>query len=199
MKNITTSGIGSSFYQHYPRIVVIAASKCKSKNNVMAVAWHMPISFNPPLYGISISEKRFSYGLIAESGEFTVNFMPNEKAEIVAAAGGTKGKEIDKFRTLGIKKEKGGVVDAPVLSDAYAAYECRLVSDEKYGDHHLLIGEIVATHCNEDVFTEGGTLNINNTMPVLYMGNDQYLDIENCSLETLDRELCVEKIKANKN
>lgn len=199
MKKITTSGIGSSFYQHYPRIAAVVASKAKNKTNVMAAAWHMPVSFNPPLYAISVSQKRFSYGLITKGKAFTVNFLPAEKAALVAAAGGTKGEEIDKFKELGIEKEDSSAVDAPILSDAYAVYECRLVSDEKIGDHHLLIGEIVSTRLQDSAFMEDGTLNINNIKPVLYMGNDQYLTLEEAALETLDRQLCASKMKNHRS
>jgi len=38
----------------------------------------------------------------------------------------------------------------PVLKDAYAAYECKLVDSKPYGDHLWIVGEIVAVHFLEE-------------------------------------------------
>jgi flavin reductase (DIM6/NTAB) family NADH-FMN oxidoreductase RutF len=72
----------------------------------MAVAWHTAISFKPPLYGVSISPKRFTYQLIVDSKEFGVNFLPFEAAELIASMGGSGGQEIDKFQNFNIAKSK---------------------------------------------------------------------------------------------
>ena len=69
MAKVIAEDIGG-YYQHYPRIAAIVTAQSKGKRNAMAVAWHMPITFNPPLYGVAISPKRFTYQLIAESKEF---------------------------------------------------------------------------------------------------------------------------------
>ena len=194
MKKIVGEGIGA-FYQHYPKIAVVVTASAGGRDNAMAAAWHMAVSKKPPLYCVAVSAGHFTYKLIAESGEFGLNFMPNTSAELVAALGGTKGSEIDKFQTFGIKKDKPLKTGVPVLADAYATFECKLVNDGGYSDHRLLIGEIVAVHYNEDVFMEDGSLNLEKVNPVLYMGNDKYLDLAGCKEQTLDRELCSDKLK----
>jgi len=79
MAKIITENIGG-FTQHYPKMAVIVTASSKGKDNAMTAAWHSSISRNPPLYGVSISPKRFTYQLIAESKEFAINFIPWEKA-----------------------------------------------------------------------------------------------------------------------
>ncbi len=129
-----------AFYQHYPEVAVIVTAHAVGRNNAMAVAWHMPVSKKPPLSAVSISPKRFTYELILESGEFGVNFLPNEEAGLVAAVGGSKGKEIDKFEAFKIKTDKPLKTAVPILKSAYAAYECKVVYDRLYGDHRLIVG-----------------------------------------------------------
>ena len=76
MTKVISEGIGA-FYQHYPRVAAIVTAHAKGKDNAMAAAWHMPISFNPPLYGVSVAAKRFTYQLIADSKEYYIRLYPS--------------------------------------------------------------------------------------------------------------------------
>jgi flavin reductase (DIM6/NTAB) family NADH-FMN oxidoreductase RutF len=188
MAKVVSEGIGA-FYQHHPNIACVVTAHSAGKNNAMAVGWHMPISFTPPLYGIAISPKRFTYQLIADSKEFGVNFLPFEAAELVASVGGSKGGETDKFRRFNIRRDKPLKTRVPVLKDAYAAYECRLVDDRSYGDHQLLVGEIIAVHMLPEAFTVDETLNLARVSPVLYLGHELYVTASAGMVKSLDRKL----------
>jgi flavin reductase (DIM6/NTAB) family NADH-FMN oxidoreductase RutF len=155
----------------------------------MAVAWHSAISFSPPLYGISISPKRFTYQLIIESKEFGVNFVPFKAAELVAAVGGSKGEEVDKFQGFDIAQDKPLKTRVPILKDAYAAYECKLVDHKTYGDHEWLVGEIVAVHFLEEAFTPEQVLDLSKVAPLLYLGAEFYLSSARDTLRLLDRQI----------
>ena len=155
----------------------------------MAVAWHTSISFKPPLYGVSISPKRFTYQLIIDSKEFGVNFLPLEAAELIASVGGSSGREIDKFQNFNIAKSNPVKTAVPILEVAYAAYECKLIDDRDYGDHRWLVGEIVAVHLNEETFTTGGIVDLNKVNPALYLGDEHYLTTAKDTIRHLDRKV----------
>ena len=195
MEKVISESIGA-FYQHYPRVAVIVTAHAGGRDNAMAVAWHTSISKNPPLYCIAVSPGHSTYKLIAQSKEFGVNFMPDTKAELVAAVGGSKGSEVDKFRAFCIAKDNPANTAVPILKDAYAAFECKLVDDRLYGDHRLLIGEIVVVHYLKEAFMEDGTLNLEKVSPVLYLGNEQYLNVADCRIRTVNREFCVEYLQS---
>jgi flavin reductase (DIM6/NTAB) family NADH-FMN oxidoreductase RutF len=187
--NKQVSGDIGKFYQHYPRTACVITARSAGVSNAMAVAWHTSISFSPPLFGVSISPKRFTYGLVAQSREFGVNFMPFARVELVASVGGSKGGEVDKFQRFQIGRDESVKTGVPILDDAYAAYECRLVDDRSFGDHQLLVGEVVAVHFDPAAFSVDGTLNLDRVGPVLYLGNDLYLTIQGETVERLDREV----------
>jgi len=155
----------------------------------MAVAWHAPISLQPPLYGVSISPKRFTYQLIADSKEFGINFLPFEAAELVASVGGSKGSEVDKFQRFNIAKNKPVMTAVPILEAAYAAYECQLVDDRSYGDHRWLVGEIVAVHWLEEVFTPDEVIDLDKVSSILYLGNELYVTTSRDTIRSLDRKV----------
>ena len=187
MDKVITEDIGA-FFQHYPKVAVIVTAQAGGRANAMAAAWHTSISFKPPLYGVAISPKRFTYQLIAESKEFGVNFLPFARAELIASVGGSKGYEIDKFQMFNIARDKPVKTAVPILKAAYAAYECKLVDDRGYGDHRWLVGEIVAVHLLREALTPEETLDLEKVSPILYLGHELYLTTSK-DIRYLDREV----------
>ena len=186
MPKIKSEEVGE-FYQHYPKVAAVLTVNAGGKRNAMAAAWHSAISFKPPLYGVAVAPKRFTYQLILESKEFGINFVPFEAAELVASVGGSGGKEIDKFIKFDIAEEKSLKTSVPILKDAYAAYECKLVDNRTYGDHVWVVGEIVALHFIDDVLTSKGTLDLDRLKPTLYLGAEFYMTTDRESVRLLDR------------
>ncbi len=187
MPKIKSEEVGE-FYQHYPKVAAVLTVSAGGNRNAMAAAWHSAISFKPPLYGVSVAPKRFTYQILLESKEFGINFMPFEAAELVASVGGSGGKEIDKFMRFDIAEEKPLRTSVPILKDAYAAYECKLVDNKAYGDHVWVVGEIVAVHYIDDFFTTEGTLDLSRLNPTLYLGAEVYITTDRKSVRLLDRD-----------
>lgn len=174
MGKVCVEGVGK-FYHHYPAVAAVVTARVGGKANAMAAAWHSALSFEPPLYGVAISPKRFSHDLILEAAEFGVNFLPFDRAGMIAAVGGSTGREVDKFEAFKIPEEKPALTSAPILAEAYAAYECKLVSHYAFGDHTWFVGEILMVHLLEEALTEEGVLNLEWVTPPLYLGADLYL------------------------
>jgi flavin reductase (DIM6/NTAB) family NADH-FMN oxidoreductase RutF len=186
MPKIVTEAIGK-FSHHYPKVAALITASAGGRDAVMTAAWHTFISLKPPLYGVAVTTKRFTYQLIMESREFGINFVPLEKASLAATIGGTSGRQIDKFERLGIEKEKALNTTAPVLKDAYATYECKLVDTRPYGDHIWMVGEIVAVHFLEEAFTPTEVLDLKKTKPLLYIGSDFYASTAKNSVSFVKR------------
>jgi flavin reductase (DIM6/NTAB) family NADH-FMN oxidoreductase RutF len=187
MPRIRTTSVGE-FYQHYPKVAAILTVNAGGKKNAMAAAWHSAVSFKPPLYGVAVAPKRYTYNLIVESGEFGINFVPFEAAELIASVGGSGGSQLEKFHKFNIAEEKPLNTKVPILSEAYAAYECKLVDNKTYGDHAWMVGEIVAVHFIDDLFTAKGTLDLSKLNPALYLGAELYITTARESLRLLERE-----------
>jgi len=186
MPKIVTEDIGK-FGQHYPKVAVIVTASVRGRDDAMTAAWHSAISFKPPLYGIAIAPKRYTYQLITESREFGINFITSKKASLAAAIGGTSGQQMDKFERFNIQKEKPLKTSAPILKDAYAAYECKLVDSKPYGDHIWIVGEVVAVHFLEKAFTPAEILDLDKIKPLLYLGSDFYASTDKNSVSYVKR------------
>lgn len=188
MAKVSVEG-AAGYSHHYPKLATIVTAHARGKDNAMAVAWHSSISVNPPLYGVSIAPGRFTYEMIVESGEFGVNFIAMDRAELVAAVGGTSGRALDKFARFGLTKETALKTSAPILREAYAAYECRLFDHKTYGDHVWVVGEILATHYDDELFAAKQGLNMQRFSPALYLGAEQYTTVARDVVRQLDRKV----------
>ena len=186
MDKEVAEGIGN-FYQHLCRLPLVLTAQANGRSNAMAVARHMFISYSPPLFGVAILSERFTYQLIADSKEFGVNFLPFELAKLIEGVGSTKGREIDKFKQFGIAIDKPVKTAVPILRDAYAAAECRLVDDLSYGDQRLLIGEIVSTHVFGKALTSKQVLDLDSVDPALFLGNQHYVTVSKEMVRYIER------------
>lgn len=191
MPKTRTEDVGE-FFQHYPKLATVVTVAAKEKENAMAVAWHCSLSFEPPLYGVAISSKRFSYGLILEAKEFAVNFLPIESRFTIAAVGRTSGREFNKFKKFQIAQEEPLKISAPILKEAYVAYECKLVKHHTYGDHEWFVGEVVAVHYLKEALDERGVLNLDKIKPAFYLGEDLYAEMEKVAVHHIGRKEVLE-------
>lgn len=137
----------------YPRIVALVSTRAviksrfskdkQPKDNLITLSWHMPVSFDPFLYAISISKERYSYGLIKESGVFAVNFLPNKLKKEVLFCGRQSGEVIDKFRETGLTREECDKIECPRVKESLGIFECEVVDEIEAGDHQIIIGKVI--------------------------------------------------------
>ena len=182
-----TSEEPGAFFQHRPVVATIVTTHAGGKDNALAIGLHTLISHNPPICGIAVMPERFTYQLITESKEFGVNFLPFEEVKLVCAVGSSTGRKIDKFQKFDIVKDKSVRTAVPILKNAYAAYECKLVDDRGYGSHRWLVGEIVAVHWLKEVYTPENTLDLDKVSPILFLGRNVYLTTSKDSARSVGR------------
>lgn len=124
--------------------------KLQEKDNIITIAWHMPVSFNPQLYAISIGKTRFSLDVIKKSRAFVVNFIPYSLKDAALVCGTKSGMHIDKFKESGLTKVEADSVDCPKIREALAYIECEVFSEVDAGDHVVFIGRVLNSNVKRD-------------------------------------------------
>lgn len=129
--------------------------------NIMACEWTYQLSYRPGLFGISLGEGKATLDNIRKTKEFGVNIAATDQQTLSSIAGGYTGKETDKvqaLKELGHVFYPGTVISVPLIKGAAMNAECRLVSETPFGDHVLLVGEVVAatTSDKEPLVLHGG-------------------------------------------
>ena len=113
------------------------------KPNVMTVGWGlMGRLWSQMVFMVAVRPSRYSFGLIEETGEFTVNVPPEGVLnEAVAYCGKVSGRDHDKFRESGLEVEKGKAVRSPIISRCVAHFECKVIGKSRLTPE--LLGEDV--------------------------------------------------------
>lgn len=142
----------------YPNPAVMVSCSNGNKDNIITLAWVGTVCSNPPLISISIRPPRYSHELISASKEFVIN-IPNEKMIKACDFCGTKsGRNIDKFKELGLTKEKGFIVNAPLIKECPINIECKVKEIIHLGTHDMFIGEVVSLDADEEVVNLNGKI-----------------------------------------
>ena len=94
------------------------------------------LSLTPPLVLVCIDKRAESYPAFDRSRAFVVNVLGEQHEELsrrFAVSGG------EKFTGLACRNAGSG---APILEDALAWVDCRVVAAHEGGDHTIYIGEV---------------------------------------------------------
>jgi flavin reductase (DIM6/NTAB) family NADH-FMN oxidoreductase RutF len=137
---------------HPRQVVLVTCADEGGKPNVLTVAWSTPLSFDPPLIGISIGKNRYSHGVISRTKEFAVSVPPSSLLEKVKGCGTLSGRKGDKFREVGLTPLPSRRLKAPVVREGIAHLECKVVKEVEVGDHTLFVGEVVEAYADERLF-----------------------------------------------
>ena len=87
--------------------VLVTVRDPEGNDNVLTIAWAGTVCSDPAMVSISVRKERFSYPMIAESGEFVINHVNRELLTAADYCGVRSGRQEDKFAALGLEKEKG--------------------------------------------------------------------------------------------
>lgn len=172
----------NKIYFSYPNTVTLVLTKLRNKINLMPAAWQMPLSYSPPLFGVLISPKRYTYSLLTKSKDFTLNFVEYKYSKLVTQLGSISGRNVDKIKNFNLELEKSRFIKSPILKIAYVSFECKLQKRFRCGDHWLVIGKILNIRYRKGAFNKEGDLNVIKIKPLLYLGNNIFTTTapENC-------------------
>jgi len=152
-----------------PGPVVLVTSARGARADVMAMSWHMMVDFEPPIVACVISNRDYTFGIVRETKECTINIPTVELAKKVVACGNTSGRDVDKFKAFRLTPVPAARVGAPLIAECYANLECRVIDASMASKYNLFILEVVKAwidrsqknprtihHCGRGVFMVAG-------------------------------------------
>jgi len=137
-----------------PRLaILVTCGDASDRPNVLTVAWHTPLSHQPPLVGISIGDSRYSHHLIAETGEFVINIVGDAFKDAVKLCGNCSGTDHNKAILAELHLLPAKTVHTPVIEGALGCLECRVVGQLPMGDHTFFVGEVLHAEAQAHAFS----------------------------------------------
>ncbi|MDD5948962.1 MAG: flavin reductase family protein [Lachnospiraceae bacterium] len=140
--------------------VLVSCQRPGEKPNAITVAWTGTVCTNPPMVYISLRPERYSYDIIRETGEFVINLTTEKMAKAVDYCGVRSGREVDKFREMQFTPEPSQIVKAPGILQCPVNIECRVVSVQELGSHHMFLAKVLQVNVEEALLEENGRLDL---------------------------------------
>ncbi len=132
-----------------PQPVVLLAVGEREKN-ITTVGMFNVFSMHPVTLGVGIKVSRFSYKLLEETPDFSVNIPGKDMIQTVIRAGEISGSKINKFSDLGLTPVPGKRIRSPVIKECLTNIECQKKDVIEVGDHVWFLGEVVHTDIVEN-------------------------------------------------
>ncbi len=149
-------------------VVMVSVADGEGRQNIITVAWAGTVCTNPPMVSISIRPERFSYEMIAKSGEFVINLTTEELAAATDYCGVKSGRDVDKFKELGLTPLPARHVKAPLIGECPVSLECRVTECRELGSHHMFLAGVEAVHADEAYMDDLGKFHLEWAKPIVY-------------------------------
>lgn len=158
----------------YPLPAVMVSCEDMKNSNIITVAWTGIINTNPAMCYISVRPERFSHELIKKNGEFVINLTTKELAKATDWCGVKSGRDFDKFKEMGLTKEKATIVKSPMIAESPISVECKVDKIVPLGSHDMITAKIVAINVSDKFVNEKGAFDISKCDLMAYANGGYY-------------------------
>ena len=141
-----------------PAVLVSCGGTKEWKPNLITIAWAGTVCTNPPMLSISVRPERYSYDIIKQTGEFTVNIPTVKQTKATDWCGVVSGRDHDKFEKTGLTPVPGLKVKCPAVLECPVNIECRVVQTLELGSHVMFLAEVVAVQASSELIDAKGKL-----------------------------------------
>lgn len=124
-------------------IYVMTAQANDGSVAAATVNWVTQTAFAPPLVVVGVKTDSGVYATARKAGNFALNMLGKGQQGVAFAF--FKPTQVADGKLSG-EPYRGGSTGAPILTNAPAAVECKLVEVVERGDHHIFVGEVVDAH-----------------------------------------------------
>jgi len=148
--------------------VMVSCQRPGEKPNIITIAWTATVCSTPPMLSISIRPERYSYDIVKETGEFVVNLTTKDLAYATDYCGVKSGRDVDKFKEMGLTEQKSNVISAPGIAECPVNIECKVVDIKELGSHAMFLAEVVSVQVDDAYMDETGKFHLNSTGLMAY-------------------------------
>ncbi|MFD1198520.1 flavin reductase [Brucella gallinifaecis] len=133
---------------HYAGAVQLVTTAGLAGRRGLTLTASCSVSDNPPTVLICLQKSHAENQLFIENGVFAVNTLAGVHEQLADAFSGRLGMTQDERFELA----EWDVIatGAPVLKNALAIFDCRVISVQDHSTHYVLFGEVVGLRFNAD-------------------------------------------------
>jgi flavin reductase (DIM6/NTAB) family NADH-FMN oxidoreductase RutF len=126
-----------------PGPVVLVTTAHQGRANVMTLSWLTMMEFEPPLAGMVMSDRNYSYAALKATKQCVINIPTVELAKQVVGVGNCSGRRVDKFAKFRLTPRPAKKVEPPLIDECYANLECRVTDAHLAKKYNFFVLEVV--------------------------------------------------------
>ena len=149
-------------------VVMVSMADSSGRYNIITIGWAGTVCTNPPMVSISVRPERYSYSILRDTGEFVINLTTRELAFATDYCGVKSGRDVDKFKKLGLTALPAGKVAAPLIGESPVNIECRVRQIMPLGSHDMFLADVAAVHADEKYMDEKRRFHLEKAEPIVY-------------------------------
>jgi flavin reductase (DIM6/NTAB) family NADH-FMN oxidoreductase RutF len=124
-----------------PYGIYVLTAEADGETAAATVNFVTQTSFAPPLVAVAVKADSGAYGIVKKAKSFVLNMLG--KGQQGPAFTFFKPAMRDGDKISGEPVRKGAATGQPILVNAPASVECKVVQIVEQGDHHIVIAEVV--------------------------------------------------------
>jgi flavin reductase (DIM6/NTAB) family NADH-FMN oxidoreductase RutF len=125
-----------------PSGLFILTARHENRSSAMLASWVQQCAFAPPAISVAVAKDRPVYELIQKSRTFALSIVPEGDSTLMKKYARGIPEGVDPFDGVRTQSAPSG---SPVLSDALAWLDCRVIQTFAFNaDHDLLVGQVTA-------------------------------------------------------
>lgn len=165
--------------QASPVILVSTISK-DNVENVAPFAMFMNCSTKPyNMVAIAISPKTDTYENIKETKQFIIGIPQENMLDKLYKSGENMDKNISEFKFANLTPYNSKKLKCKRIEECIVNIDCIFENEIETGNHHIIVGKVIACDINEDKYSED-KVTLRNSIPNIYhiTGNKFMVDGE---------------------
>ena len=108
--------------------ILLVSGKSIEQKNIMTIGWaQFGVVWSQPVVTIMVRPSRFTYKLLQEHDEYTLNVMPDVFNKQIAICGKSSGAFCDKFKETNLHPVSSISVSTVSIKDAKIVIECKII------------------------------------------------------------------------
>ncbi len=108
--------------------ILIAAPDARGRLNPMTIGWGVfGLIWGRPVFQVLVRPSRYTYGCIERAGDYTVNVLPEDMADVATFCGTKSGRDVDKMAQLDLTLLPSKHIRSAGIAEANIAFECTVV------------------------------------------------------------------------
>ena len=163
----------------YPVPIVLAGALVYGKPNYATIGDTGLMGISPPLVFISSHVNHHTNIGIVEHHTFSINIPSTDLLKKADYCGIVSGAEVDK--SVLFTNFFGELETAPMIAECPVNLECRVVKEFKIQHRQVFVGEVIATHIEENILLANGQRkilpNLAELDPIIYALDNHYYQI----------------------